>query len=173
MVKKAVVYKPIGTAINDKYQTSVSTNYVRDQITGELFKTSGLNVRTIIPEMFRSAKFVGDFGDASASSDVFYTVPAGKVFIVLQVAATSSCEANSFGNNTHLYVTYNGTDFHLSGGYGTTAGGIFAHSINTASILVCDEGDSFKVSTSNAKVKIWASVCGYEIDKSEYLGTFN
>lgn len=170
---KAVVFKSPKVSVKDVYQSSVGTNYQRDQVTGELFKTSGNNVKTILPEMFRTAKFAGDFGDASASSNVFYTVPTGKVFIVLQIAATSSCEASSFGNNTHLYVSRGGTEFHLSGGYGTTTGGIFSHSINTSSILVLNEGDYFKVSTSNAKVKIWASVCGYLVEKSEYLGIFN
>lgn len=169
---KGVAYKPIKSA-GDVYQGSVSTNYQKDQTTGELFKTSGMNVRTIIPEMYKTATIAGDFGDASASTDVFYTVPAGKVFIVLQIAATSSCEASSYGNNTHLYVTYKNVDFHLSGGYGSTAGGIFAHSINTSSLMVLNAGDSFKLLTSNAKTKIWASVIGYLIDKSEYLGVFN
>jgi len=171
---KAVAYKPV-LSKSDVYQGSVSTNYQKDQTTGELFKTSGNNVKTIIPEMFASAQFISDFSDGSGAINDVYTVPAGKVFIILGISATTSFQASSYGNSGLVdYKSAAGVrKARLCGGYGSDTAGSYTHNLSWASLLVMDSGEYIECGSSNAKVKVFCSVYGYEVKKSEYLGVFN
>ncbi len=172
----AVAYKPVGSK-NDLYQSSVATDYKRDQVTGQLFKTSGENVRTIIPEMYKTAELV--YGGTSIKNNTTakaYTVPQGKVF-VLCWAQLSSCWTNVAAYN-HV------SEFYADGG-GTNLTVLFriqpspsvaGQETNTSTptiTMVYPEGCYFEVNSSNASIYASARVVGYEISKSEYLGIFN
>lgn len=172
-----VAYKPVKSA-NDLYQSSVSTNYQRDQVTGELYKTSGSNVRTIIPEQFTSAKFICEDDSATNSDNDIYTVPAGKVFFL---ATANLDESNSsalagLGSTARLrYSTNGGVSYksliRINGVPGSNFGKCL--SIYPSALMVFDENTIFNVSSPNANLAAMGCVMGYEINKSEYLGIFN
>ena len=174
--KKFVAYKPIKSQ-NDTYQTSVSTAYSKDQTTGELFKTSGTNVKTIIPEMYKSAvlKYGGTAIKNNASAKA-YTVPAGKVFILCW-AQMSSCWTNAAAYNDVA-------EFYADGGGAALtvffrvqpSPGVAGQETNTTTpsiTMVYPEGCYFEVNSSDTTMYCSGRVCGYEIDASEYLGVFN
>lgn len=173
---KAVAYKPF-KSVNDTYQTSVSTNYQKDQTTGQLFKTSGDNVKTIIPEMYKSAVLVyGGTAIKNNTSAKAYTVPAGKVFILCW-AQMSACWTNAAAYNDVA-------EFYADGG-GTSLTTFFrvqpspavaGQETNTSTptiTMVYPEDCYFEVNSSDVTMYASGRVVGYEIDKSEYLGVFN
>jgi len=171
-----VAYKPVKSA-NDLYQSSVATNYQRDQVTGELYKTSGSNVRTIIPEQFRSAILRFAEGSANNSFTKIYTVPAGKVFILASGSLSfGSKPAASFSSNARFNISKDG-----GATYSTICRLVSADAvascgnqvINPNALMVLDESWEIYVSTNSSNVQAYAQVQGYEINKSDYLGIFN
>jgi len=174
---KAVVFKPIGVALKDNYQGSVSTNYQRDQVTGELFKTSGSNVRTIIPEQFKTAKFINEDDSATNSDNDVYIVPAGKIFVMtfafLNVCCTNAVA--SLGSTGRLRYRIGGGAYKALLRFMAPVGVSFSNNqgLTPSAYMVFDELTEFNVSSSNAAVAATSTVMGYEIDKSEYLGVFN
>lgn len=173
--EKAFVGNPSN---NDFYQSSVSTNYQRDQVTGELFKTSGNNVRTIIPEQFKSAKFINEDQTATNTDNDIYVVPTGKVFI-LTFAFLNVCNTNailSLGSTGRLrYSTNGGATYKALLRFMGTVGVSFSNNqgLTPSAYMVFDQLTEFNVSSSNNALAATATVMGYEIEKSEYLGVFN
>jgi hypothetical protein len=169
---KLVAYKPIKSA-SDTYQTSVSTNYQKDQTTGELFKTSGNNVRTIIPEQFKSAKLIARNNYASNGYNTIYTIPAGKVFILTSAAFWQNAAALTTGNSGQLRVVLGATTYPLVEIRGTAAASNISFPLTYSALMVFQENFKFEVGNATANLTTGASVLGYEIDSSEYLGVFN
>ena len=93
-----VAYKPILSKA-DIYQSSVQTNYVKDQTTGELFKTSGLNTRSSIQEQCPSAQLFGGtiLISSPGGSQTYYTVPDGKILILMEMNVSFSYHGRSDG----------------------------------------------------------------------------
>jgi hypothetical protein len=171
----AVAYKPV-LSENDLYQSSVSTNYYKDQTTGKLFLSSGTNTRTIIPEQFKTAKLIGASASASNTTTSIYTIPAGKVFIL------TSAQVCTNWNNAIALLTNFGNLRYQNGGVPVSIirtfacpaqAGSVSSNLNPSSILVFDENFTFEVSSNSANMNCGGCILGYEIDKSEYLGVFN
>ena len=170
--QKFVAFKPIKSQ-NDTYQTSVSTSYAKDQTTGELFKTSGNNVRTIIPEQFKTAKLATQDDYASNTYNDVYEVPQGKVFVLTSAYFWQNANAGTTGNAGAFRVDINGTKYNLTYMRGTAAASNISFPLTYSALMVFDEGDTFEVGNATANLTTGAGVVGYEIDKSEYLGYFN
>lgn len=175
---KVVVFKPADVGIKDNYQSSVGTNYYRDQTTGELFKTSGNNVRTIIPEQYKTAKFICEDDSATGSDNDIYQVPAGKVFILCTANLDESNAAAlaGLGSTARLRYSTNGGGSYkslirINGVGGSNFGKCL--SIYPSALMVFDENTIFNVVSPSANLAAMACVMGYEIEKSEYLGVFN
>jgi hypothetical protein len=166
---KVVVFKPTDIGVKDNYQGSVSTNYYKDQTTGELFKTSGNNVRTIIPEQFKSVKFISNSNFANNTDNRVYQIPQGKIFILTSGTYWQNADALSTGNSSHL----DADSFELTYIRGTAAATNITFPLNYSALMVFDENTDFRIYSSNAKITAGATLLGYEIDKSEYLGVFN
>jgi hypothetical protein len=175
---KVVVFKPADVGVKDNYQSSVGTNYYRDQTTGELFKTSGNNVRTILPEQFKTAKFINEDDSATNSDNNVYIVPAGKVFI-LTFAFLNVCCTNavaSLGSTGRLRYSTNGGGTYKSLLRFMAPVGVSQSNnqgLTPSAFMVFDQLTEFNVASSNNAVAATATVMGYEIDKAEYLGIFN
>jgi len=151
-------------SVNDNYQSARDTQYAKDQTTGKLYLTSGTNQRTIIPEQFKTAVFVGGEMDANNSRNTVYTVPAGKVLLLLGVTLQLSFQAASYGNQGQMYIA----GIETLSGVGSDVAGAYAMSQNLNSILVLNEGELIEVATANVKIKATGCFFGYLIDKSEY-----
>ncbi len=163
-------FKPT-TSVGDKYQGSEPTNYVRDQTTGQLVLKSGFNTRCVLPEMFKSAEFILKDNTAINTDTTIYTVPAGKVLLLLGANLNYSSQAATFGNAARLNFDINGTITAILRGYGdgSATGCAYGMSQNFASILVIPEGVRIYVSSASVNVRATGCVFGYIINNSEYF----
>ena len=170
---KATIYKPI-LSKNDVYQESVNTNYQRDQTTGELFKTSGNNVRTIIPEQIKCENLIQkQLIVSNTSFDNLYIVPKGYVFILNYVTLQSSFNISAatitsvreckltLGNSSTIGISH--TIFHVNGSISQFG---FSDVITPSNTLIYDQDARFKL-TSDINSSCSASISGYLIKKSD------
>lgn len=163
-------FKPTNS-IGDKYQGSEPTNYVRDQTTGQLVLKSGINQRCIVPEMFKTAEFILKDNTAVNTDNTVYTVPAGKVLLLLGANLNYSSQAATFGNAARLNFDIGGTITAILRGYGdgSATGCAYGMSQNFASILVLPEDTRIYVSSSSANVRATGCIFGFIISNSEYF----
>ena len=166
------VFKPT-ISKNDIYQSSQSTQYKKDQTTGELFPTSGQNVKTIIPEMFKSAEFmIIDNSATSGTNHDIYAVGAGKIFILIGASLSTAWEAaHAIGDTGYLRITINGgvsydIMIRASGHGGAVGSSNFMFNPNV--LMVFDETYTFNV-RAITNCYATATIMGYLIDKSEYF----
>lgn len=151
---------------NDNYQSSVSTNYSRDQTTGQLFLTSGSNVRTIIPEMFKNAVLVMERDSEDGGTQNIYTVPAGYNFIMSVVSLSINWSSALVGTNNYGDVLINNNP--LIRLYGCQAiHGALATNLTPSNQLVFRAGDVFEILSSSANLRAFGSIIGYIIPQSD------
>lgn len=166
VVKKTVVFKPTVSA-NDLYQSSQSTTYVRDQTTGELKLISGMNVRTIIPEMFpgKASLIIGSDYNSGGGASTLYTVPTGKIMLLTGLSMQITYKASSFGNAGNLRVA--GSD--LMTLFGNDVAGTCALNFPLNAIIVLTENQTITISGSTGKVTAMAGYMGYELPASSII----
>lgn len=159
-------YKPV-LSKSDVYQGSQNTQYARDQTTGDVFLKSGINQRCIVPEQFKTAVLKVVDNTAINDENNVYTVPQGKVMLVLGMSLQISTQAATFGNAGRLKINGDG----ILRGYGSadTVGVAYALSQNLSSFLVLVYGDTVTVSSQDTDLRATGSIFGYEIDESEYF----
>lgn len=152
---------------NDIYQGSENSNYVRDQTTGQLVLKSGINTRCIIPEQFSSATLIIKDNTAINATGNIYTVPDGKVFLMLGANLNVSSQAATFGNAAYLQLD----SAPILRGYGSAevTGCAYGMTQNFAAIIAVPEKVVIAVRSANANVRATGCVFGYEIDSSEYF----
>lgn len=161
----AVVFKPT-ESINDNYQGSISTQYARDQTTGQLFLKSGTNTRCIVPEMFKTAVFVGDSNWAENTTNTVYTVPDGKVLLLLGVTLQISSKAATYGNAATMDI--DGVEVLRGFGNNDASGIAYAITQNLTSFIVLMEKKKIEVTTQTANMKATGGFFGYLIDRAEF-----
>jgi hypothetical protein len=173
---KAIVFKPSNVGKNDNYQTSSTTTYSKDQTTGELFKTSGTNVRTIIPEMFNATLAVG--GNtiiAHNTTQTVYTVPAGYTLIISSLCLSASVVNGGGVGIGRVYLYLNGNiALNLIMDTNNAIGTLNpmpnqSVSITPTALLILRSNQNIQVSTDNLNTMGVASFTGYIIKNSDIL----
>lgn len=154
---------PLIDGKNDSYQSSVTTTYAKDQTTGGLFLTSGTNVRTIIPEMFPSALFIGESNYANNADNNVYIVPTGKKLIVTGLFIQISYQAASYARQANL--TLDGAE--MLRGYGSDVAGAYAMSVPLTALIVLNAGQEFRIVSDSLLIRAVGGFFGYLLDKDK------
>jgi len=158
-----VYHTPLTTA---KSYTLPYTDVISelDPNTGLPLIKSGINVRTILPEQFKTATFIAKTNSANNGSSTIYTIPDGKVLLLTSICLQVSFQAASLGNGGQLTLDGNT----LLRGYGSDVSGAYAMNQSLPTLIVCSSSSVFAVDNSSAKVRHTGSIFGYLIDASEY-----
>jgi len=172
-----VAYKPSISAKDTGYLQSQDTSWAKDSVTGELFKTTSINAKTIIPKIYSSAVLVTHDNFAENDENSVYIVPANKTFLLLginlscvwqQIGASGGAATGGWGEMGTMGVI--GSEKILRG-YGHDGFGTFTMCQNFVALPVFPSGTEFAVRSTEDYFLSTGGVVGYEIDTIEYNST--
>jgi len=168
---KETVFKPLSKPPKkiSHLDQGINTLTVFDTLTGEKVVKSGLNVRSIITEQFKTASFNVASANAIDSTSNVVTIPDNKICLLVSANLCASSNATTSGNATLRYSTNGGGSTNTILRVRTLAIGTATQALNTPVILVFPSGTIFEVVSDATTIICDGVVHYYLISPEEYL----